>query len=314
MGVIDATNTLQFKSSRSMFDRIGKKLSSYNQSGLMDKGDFHKMVAYELEQLGIAAYKECEAVIEIQGRKGTMPPNFKILHAAYKCTPEHTTGSVASINEQRPWIYYTQVEATPECPNQCCIKCVGEPGRTRIVVRTFVNGDTPNDCSFSNPCLLRLSANCRDICTDDSLNLFCTSPDEITISDGHIFTASNLSSVYMQYYGLPIDGDGLPMIPDDETYEKAIEYHIMSEVFETMFISGVPNILPIMQEVQQNSGFYSQKAKIKSVFPSFGKMVEAIRRQRGRRKFYYFAGDKTIINNTVGIPTPTYDIFNRLPQ
>lgn len=314
MGVIDAANTLQFKSSKSMFDRIKKRLASYNQGDFMDRGDFHKLVAYQMEQWGLATYRECEAVIEVKGRKGKLPPNFKILHAAYKCTPEFNHGSVASINEQRPWIYYTQVEATPECPNQCCIKCVGEPGRTRIVVRTFVNGDDARDISFKNPTLLRVSANVREICTEDSLSLNCSSPDEITISDGHVSTASDFDSIFFQYYGQPLDENGLPMIPEDETYEKALEYYIYTEIFQTLYWNAIPNVVNFYQDAKADYAFYAQKAKIKAVFPSFQKMIEMIRRQRTARKFYYFPFDQTIINNTTGVATPGYDIFHRLPN
>lgn len=295
MGVINAENTLKFKSSKPLFDRIKKRLSSFDAMGLIDDGDFHKHVKYVLGQLGLAVYKECEAILYVKDKKVKLPNNFDTYHAAFKCN--HNFSDTKSINEQKPLIYYTDTEVTQECPNNCCIECVGETlGKTKIVIRTFVNGDETVG-TFSNPVLLSLSPNVKVRCSDDCLNLFSTKRDEITIDDdGIIHTRFDEGHIYLQYYGLPFDENELPMIPDQEDIEKAIEYYIYSQLFEEFYWnSTVPGVGAFMQDALQKYELkYLPQARYWARLPSFQRMIESIRRQRSRRKFFYFQGDRTI--------------------
>src|SRR5688572_32813394 len=118
MGIINAENTLQCKSSEQLFARVKKKLSSFDALGLIDDGDFYDYVICVVKELGLAVLKECEAVIHVKDRKVRLPNNFYMFHAAFKCTPDFD--SVPSINEQKPLIYYTDTEVSQECPNKCC--------------------------------------------------------------------------------------------------------------------------------------------------------------------------------------------------
>lgn len=295
MGVINAENTLSFKSSDSLFDRIKKRLSSYDSAGLMDDGDFHKHVKYILEDIGQAVYKECEAVVEVKDFKAKLPDNFSRFHAAYRCT-FNWRNAPKSINEQKPWIYYMDTEITRDCPEKCSIGCEPEFGRTKIVIRTFVNGEENNCGTSRNPRLLKLSPNVKEQCTEDCLSLFCPQGDEITVKDGNILTRFNEDSIYIQYLGLPIDANGLPMIPDNEHVEKAIEYYIYTQLFEEWYWnSTVPDIARMLADVRQQYDYHIGMARYWAKLPSFQKMIQSIRRQRGKLKFYQLLTDRTVI-------------------
>jgi len=294
MGIINAENNLKFKSSKILFDRIKKKLSSFDSQGLIDDGDFYYYVKYVMKQLGLAVYKECEAVIIVKDKHVKLPSNFDTFHAAFKCTPEFT--DTKSINEQKPIIYYTDTEVTQVCPNKSCIECVGEElGKTKIVIRTFVNGDEQVR-RFRNPILLKLSPNVKAKCTEDCLSLFASDADEITIDDQNVIhTHFDSGSIYIQYYGLPFDENELPLIPDQKDIERAIEYYIYSQLFEEfVWNSTVPNLGPILQDARNQYDFSIGQAKYWAKLPSFKKTIESIRRSRSRRKFFYMEGDKTI--------------------
>src|SRR5690348_9892004 len=103
MGVINAENLLQFKSSQQMFDRIKKRLSSFDAEDLIDDGDFHEHVVYILGELGLAVHRECEAILHVKNNKVKLPSNFRTFHAAWQANTRG--GSVKSINEQKPLIY-----------------------------------------------------------------------------------------------------------------------------------------------------------------------------------------------------------------
>jgi hypothetical protein len=304
MGVINAENTLKYKSSQQLFDRIKKRLSSFDSNGLIDDGDFHKHVKYILEQLGNAVYKECEAVLPVKDFKARLPNNFKFFHAAYRCSFKWSGQGVKSINEQKPWIYYMDTEVTQICPPNCKIECKPDFGKTKIVIRTFVNGEDSTGVSHSQS-LLILSPNVRDLCTDDCPSITHRghthsnnghNQREITIDNEvtHIRTRFNEDSIYIQYYGLPIDEFELPMIPDQENIEKAIEYYIYSQLFEEWYWNTtVPDIVRMLADARQQYDFHLGMARSWAKLPSFAKMVQAIRRQRGNRKFYYLQNDRT---------------------
>lgn len=297
MGIINANNTLSFKSSEALFARIKKRLSKIDAEGLIDDGDFHKHVAYIYSQLGEAIFKECQAVVHVKDFKAKLPPNFHRLFAAYKCTPY--IKEFKSINEQKPLIFYSDVEIGCETSdNRCCISCAGD-SRTKIVVRNYVVGE-PSQCEYRNPILLRVSPNVREHCTEDCLSLIPSAMDEITFDDdGNILTNFSDDCIYLQYFGTPLDENGLPMIPKEETVEKAIEYYIYTQIFEELlWNSSIPNIGPMLQDARNQFEMkHYPQALYWSKLPSFNAMVNSVRRMRGKNKFYYFLGDKTVTYN-----------------
>lgn len=296
MGAINAENTLKFKSSDALYARVKKRLNSFDAQGLIDDGDFGKCIVYVLEELGQAVYKECEVVLPIKDFKTRLPANFKNFYAAYRCTFNWNNGP-KSINEQKPLFYYYDTEISRECPTACNIECKQEHGKTKVVIRTFVNGEPAEEGYCDRPRLLTLSPNVKERCTEDCLNQFSTGQGEINIKDDYILTNFNDDSIYFQYYGLPIDEYGIPMIPDNEILEKAIEYYIYSTLFEEWYWnSTVPDMARFLGDARQQFTFYIGQARYWAKLPSFAKQIQSIRRQRGNKKFYYSATDRTTAN------------------
>jgi len=294
MGVINPENNLKFKSSDALFARIKKRLNSFDAQGLIDEGDFHKHVMYILEQLGQAVFVEGEAVLHVKDFKARLPHNFKYLHAAYRCT--FRSNGPKTINEQKPYFYYHDTEITRDCPKSCTFQCHQEFGRTKIVIRTFVNGEDSFDGGTCNKFqILKLSPNVKERCTEHCVNLLHAGKDEITLKDNHVLTMFPCDTIYMQYFGIPIDEEtGLPMIPENEYIEKAIEYYIYTQLFEEFYWNTtVPGIANMLQDARVQYDFHIGMARYWAKLPTFAKMVNAIRRQRSNRKFYYFAFDKT---------------------
>lgn len=296
MGAINAENMLKFKSSDSLFDRIKKRLNSFDSQGLIDDGDFSKHVVYVLEEIGQAVYRECDAVLPVKDFKTRLPGNFKNFYAAYRCTFNWHNGP-KSINEQKPLFYYYDTEITRDCPQTCNIQCKQEYGKTKVVIRTFVNGE-PAEATCNRPILLTLSPNVKDMCAEDCMSQYGTNQGEINVIDGFVHTNFDVDSLYLQYYGLPIDDYGLPMIPDNENVEKAIEYYIYSQLFEEWYWnSTVPDIARMLGDARTQFNFYIGQARYWGRLPSFAKQIQSIRRQRGNKKFYYSDNDRTIARN-----------------
>lgn len=298
MGVINAENTLQFRSSSELFNRVKKRLSSFDSQNMIDEGDFYDYVVYILEKLGVAVYRECEAIVHVHDYKAKLPCNFKLWYAAYKVHPE--VGTVPSINEQKPWIWYQDASIEQICPaysGNCKIGCSdpnGE-GKTKIVVRTFVNGDDFNEYRFRNPIQLHLSPNVKDRCAPHALKVVPARMNEVTIDDeGWLHTRFQHDQVYMQYYGLPFDENFLPMIPDQSSIEKAIEYYIYFMLFEGWYLnSSVPNIGQQLQYVKTEYNNHWNEAHYYVKLPSFQRCIESIRLIRSKGKWAEWNYDRT---------------------
>lgn len=303
MGVINPENMLSFQSSQPLFDAVKKRLSSFDNLGLIDDGDFYDHVYFVIEELGIAAYKECQAVIPICNGEGKLPKNFRVYHATFKCHGDH--GHPPSINEQKPLIYYMDTEVSQECPNKCCIDCVGDTiGKTKIVIRTFVNGED-NERHLhrdSNPMIL--SPNVRVRCSDSGhhhhRDILSSHSNEITITDDKkILVNFKHGEVYMQYYGLPFDENELPMVPDQSNIQEAIKYRIYSQLFEEfLWNTTVPGIGVALQDARGQYEFQLAQSRYWAKLPSFQKLVQSIRRERSRNKFWYALSDRTMVPGT----------------
>lgn len=294
MGVINIENDLTFKSSDVLFDRVKKRLRSFDAEGLIDDGDFTNHVKYILDTLGRSVYKECSAVIPVENYKAKLPGNFKFFYSAHRCGLKIKGGKHNEI--RRPWVFQYETELERDCETSCAIDCCTEKHTktTKVVIRQFVNDEIIDCAESTEMCLLTLSPNVRDICIEDCPNPFCPGPDEITIQDRNILTRFTDSSIFIQYYGLALDKFGLPMIPDNNHIEKAIEYYIYTQLFEEFYwnkeADGIERMLADAR-VQFTEHMSSAVSFVK--LPSFQRMINSIRRQRSNRKFYYFAGDRT---------------------
>ena len=61
----------------------------------------------------------------------------------------------------------------------------------------------------------------------DSSDFYCVSELTYQLNKNYIFTSFPVGKVYMSYLAIPTDEEGMPMIPDHESWIKACEYEIM---------------------------------------------------------------------------------------
>lgn len=315
MGVINAENQMAFRSSDELFAKIKKFANSFDSQNLIDESDFYDYIVDILDDLGVAVYRECEAVIQVKNFKAKLPCNFKYWYAGYK-THHGDFGFTPSINEQKPWIYYQDNEISQVCPDNlgnCCIDCQPgkEVGKTKIVIRTFVNGDNFEEC-FHNPLPLVLSPNVKDRCAPHAMKQIRTHWNEVTIDDQHwLHTKFEHDHIYLQYYGLPYDDNFLPMIPDVSQISHAIEYYIYKMLLEKWYLNDtVPNIGQKLQYFSMEANTKFAEAEYYVKLPSFRRMIQSIRTMRSKQKFYQFAFDKTKVGaDYYGLSFPIIPIY-----
>jgi hypothetical protein len=98
-------------------------------------------------------------------------------------------------------------------------------------------------------------------------------PNEYKINGGIIFTDFTTGYVEMAYTSIPLDSQGLPMIPDDYKYIRAIEDYIIERIdYRVWRRSPSPQNKSILNDSEQKSAFSIGSARTKGRIPSVDQM------------------------------------------
>ena len=91
-----------------------------------------------------------------------------------------------------------------------------------------------------------------------------TRTDTYSINNNLIYTSFEEGCVEMMYKAVRVDDDGLPMIPDDIKYEKAIENYVKAEHYKILFEMGkVPE--RVLNRTEQERDWYVGAANTKAL-------------------------------------------------
>lgn len=287
MGIISGSSANKFKSSSYIYGNVKRFLNSFDAAGLIDEGEFDKLVRDILGQLGIGAYKESKAVMRVKDFKAQLPDDFSQLYVAYKCSLLNE--SVKKEAHQQQNVAFV-IDVTDEIveSNNCEINCYENNNMIleKITIKTTVEleKDRNHSLTFGNVIPLRLSPNVnRDFCVNDCHNLHVSSQLEISINNGYIYTNFNDDFIYIKYYAIPIDEDGNIQIPDIESksIEKAIETYLIYMILSTLWYNGqAPDLESRKIDAERNFNKAFAQARYEIKLPSFSEMVNTIRTKR----------------------------------
>jgi hypothetical protein len=287
MAVITPEKNNYFKSTSFVYSKVRRDFSSFDAAGLIDEGEFAEYTKHVLKTLGLGIYRESDAVMEVKNYKAKLPTDFSQLYAAYKCTPFVGSGDIAHLQGQPVSVFNDVTWELLQGNSNCTIETANDDLKVieKITVRQFVK-ETPIVINFKNPVLLALSPNVnRERCTEDCKNLLCTNINEITITDGFLYTNFTKDCIYMKYYAFPLDEDGLPLIPDVERVERAIEWCIKYNLlYNWWFNNSVPDLQNRWQAAQLEYEKWLAESKRELQMPYFSQMVNNIRKNRAINK------------------------------
>lgn len=288
MGAISNLTT-EFKSAEYIYTKIKRQWASFDSVNILDDTDFPLYTAEVLQSLGMGVLKESDAFLPIKDDKAKLPDDFKLLHAAYKC-------SGCKVESVRKNLQNTQIfenNVTKELINRhdkCEIQCeCTDEIIEKITIRQYVN-DCAESYSYSNVGLLRLSPNVRKYCADNCANINSSSSDEITINNKHIITNFQDGDIYIQYYAFPKDDNGIPMIPDVIQVERAVEWYIKWQVMLNYWlVDELQNAQTKWQKAEQMYTEAFAEAKYLNKLPGFQTMINGLRNRRAINKHSFFS-------------------------
>jgi hypothetical protein len=291
MSTINPANNLQFKKNDALFARVRRRLRSFNNAGLLDEGDWYWYIKELLENLGVAVCEEREAVIMVKNYKGPLPDDFSYLYSAYKCTPENSTESKNNLWPQTGFVFYIDEIHEPyrQCKNCYSAKRDFIEGE-KYTVRTYIQGE-PAIMNFHQPQLLHLGAGAKSFCTKDckNKNIFGTNMGEITLDKTTLYANFEEDGVLIKYYAFPLDPEtGLPLIPDNTIFEKAIEEHIIYNTLKDMYLnSEIPDFQNKLAMVAADYAKAFGQAEFLAKLPSFQTVINKIRVDRKNLRTYF---------------------------
>lgn len=95
---------------------------------------------------------------------------------------------------------------------------------------------------------------------------YLSTNDNFIIKDGYIKTNFKDSTIKIKYKSLPVDEDGIPLIPDDESYRAAIFWYIAHKYFYVQSIKD-QNLRWFYQDAEIKWNKYCKQAGAKAMMP-----------------------------------------------
>ena len=160
------------------------------------------------------------------------------------------------------------------------IKIMGVPAsfveKTAEVEVKDYRGELP--CDFYSPIQIRTDKGDYFRYSTDSFHFSEVSKSNIgvtyKIKGNCIFTSIPECNVEIAYYALPLNEDGLPLIPDNGTYPRALQEYITLECYTALSDQGKID-LRVLTNHQQRYAFFAGQARVDLIRPTVDQM-EAI--------------------------------------
>ncbi len=216
-----------------LIEEVKSKLRKYTDVGLIDENSLYREVVLGLKKFGNSVNELHETVLTVKDGKAELPQNFSNLLFAYLCDPlGYEKSSNIEIHDLQSSYFYTERTERgnqwSEC-NPCC------KDKTENIIKEslyFVGGDV--DFYYTNPRLLRLSSktiNKREINSKCRNKVVRSGKEVIEINKRMLNTNFKSGYIYINYFGLPVDEEGVVEIPDtfNGHLEKYLEYRLLSE-------------------------------------------------------------------------------------
>jgi hypothetical protein len=222
---------------------------------LIDKAAIYRWVTMALGNFGRNIMQKQEAVIHIQNYKGLKPKGFKQLSLAIKLdlaginvnTEDKSVMQGSFMWKERIEKYNLEDTVDFNCEETCEKKTYEKT----IVENFYLRPDVLATARYINPLYLKIGDDLLGSCDSDCVNRFnYDSRFQINIKGDFVNANFKNGVIYLRYWGLPIDDDGLPLIPDTENHsvQHYLEYLIKRKLLEqAMWSKDAVNLQAMFQ-------------------------------------------------------------------
>lgn len=243
----------------SIIAEVVDDLSNYSDAGLIDENKLYNDAVKALKRFGNDVTVLQEAIIDVKGGVAELPRQFFSLYFAYLCEPlAYTTEDVEFDDLQSSYFYRERVAMNSNWSN--CESCCENQEENVIRESVYFKRGKAN-FYYHRPQLLRLGKSLKkSSCHSKCRNKYTTdNPNEIVIIENMLQANFNEGTIYMQYYGLPVDDEGNIDIPETKNgnLETYIEYYLKRKTAERLMgnndAAGLQNLYGIYKGEENNA-------------------------------------------------------------
>lgn len=274
---------MNFKSPDQLIARVSALLDSFQVSGLLDEGEFYRLIKEVLTTLNISSYSPVHIIEEIEGNSMPVPSDMYQLWGIWRYEGKEIP-SVKKKNLQA----VNRFTVTKECYDNCGDVCEPEPcdNDRNMIIKYWHEGEYIPERKYLRKKLLTVKNFKVNSCADKSPSKYCQTEDQVTTDGKNFYFNFSGGAIYLQYYKLETDNQGLPMIPDVTQIERAIETYIIYRFFQKMYYNNVVDAQQRMREAQQDYLFAMGQAEKWVRLPSFKSMYEMVKVAKRKYKFF----------------------------
>lgn len=243
---------------QSLIAEVKSDLSKYADAHLLDEDSMYRDIVLGLKRFGNDIMELQEIVIKVEEGEAELPENFRTLYAAYSCKPVGYTKNT-EVHHLQESIFYKERHTRTKEWNECdsCCETITE---STIKEDLYFKEKKVAEYYYDQPQLLSLGKSFRKSeCHRECRNkIIRDNPNEIVIIGTTLQANFSEGHIYMLYYGLPVDEEGLIDFPDTKNghLEEYLEYRLKSKISERL--SGSNDAVGLSNLI----GLYSQKERI----------------------------------------------------
>lgn len=259
---------MQTISIKELISEVEAKFPILVESGDIDKTTIYTSVVKELRKFGVDALQIKSEVVNIKNGRGKLPDDFKLLKGAYSLNQIDCDVNGNQVGVTDSYVYKEYIanparydEMSGEYITSCESEIVTEMitiGQSKLRFKhrrqplELVKGISPNS----------LHANC--------INIRFRSPYKINITDLTVSTNFDNGKIYIEYYTLPTNVEGIVSVPILSTgaLYNYIEHMIKIEIAEYLIANNLnPQGIQVLyqkwvQEVRMLKGEAMTEVKV----------------------------------------------------
>ena len=210
---------------------------------LVDEASIARWVFLKLKNFGRNVMDKYERVIHVDNYRAELPENFASLFLAVFCEPH----LISMPEDTEPLRVQSRLYAEKiSCPEEsictdCLPTCKEGSCVDRVVENLYLDPTTNVNVLYRNPVYVKIGSDLiRSQCEANCINRHVKdSPYSMNIKGKTVYANFKKGAIYLQYYGLPMDDNCLPVIPitPNGYLEEYLEYYVKRKILEDAMLS-----------------------------------------------------------------------------
>lgn len=207
---------------------IESDFATYSANGLINRGNYIKVVRRVNHDIGLKIFREKETIIHVVNYKADIPEDFLYLQMALGCgeLKYYGTGSIFGTHTEEK-----ELPATCLSPDKVCVSTNG-CGKYWVAQQFKEKVITENRLVP-----IRLSAKSLKFCGENCVNTkWNKSEYEIDIANGELTASFREGDIYFNYLADMVDEEGNVIVLDHPMVTPYYEYAVKKSILENIMI------------------------------------------------------------------------------